>query len=99
MLRQLADDDGASPPRMMMNDDRDARHADGRAPGGPAQDVLLNRPELKWPLRGEADRFPGEAGGPGTGRIPPQASFKIKASAALKDAITKMDIYASSEPI
>jgi DNA-binding GntR family transcriptional regulator len=84
---------------MTMNRDRDAHHVDGRAPGGPAQDVLLNRPELKWPLRGEADRVPGEVGGFVIGRIPIEASFKSKAYAALKDAITKMDIYASSEPI
>src|SRR3954454_17889226 len=95
MLRQLADDDGASPPRMMMNDDRDAHHADGRAPGGPAQDILLNRPELKWPLR---DRAPGAAGLV-ICRIATEASFKSTAYAALKHAITRMDISAPSEPI
>ncbi|HJW79045.1 MAG TPA: GntR family transcriptional regulator, partial [Beijerinckiaceae bacterium] len=50
-------------------------------------------------MRGEADRVPGEAGGLIIGRIATEASFKSKAYAALKDAITKMDIYASSEPI
>ena len=52
----------------------------------------MNRAELKWP-REEAER------GLVIGRIPIEASFKSKAYAALKDAITKMDIYASSEPI
>ncbi|HEX4766647.1 MAG TPA: GntR family transcriptional regulator [Lichenihabitans sp.] len=32
-------------------------------------------------------------------RIAPEASFKSKAYAALKDAILRMDIYASSEPM
>src|SRR3954471_8333423 len=59
----------------------------------------VNRPELKWPLPGDADRSAGEAGSLVIARIPVEASFKSKAYAALKDAITKMDIYGSSEPI
>jgi DNA-binding GntR family transcriptional regulator len=56
------------------------------------QDVLVNRAELKWP-REEPDRSLAIA------RIPAEASFKTKAYAALKDAITRIDIYGSSEPI
>jgi DNA-binding GntR family transcriptional regulator len=53
----------------------------------------LNKPQLKWPLRDEADQvlvIP---------RLTAEASFKSKAYAALKEAITNMDIYRSSEPI
>jgi DNA-binding GntR family transcriptional regulator len=55
--------------------------------------ILLNRAELRWPLRDEADRILVIP------RITAEASFKSKAYAALKDAITGMDIYRSPEPI
>jgi DNA-binding GntR family transcriptional regulator len=85
----------------MMDDDgdRDAHRDDDRPPDGLAQGILVNRPELKWPLPGETDRGPGEAGGFVVSRIPAEASFKSKAYAALKDAITRMDIYGSREPV
>lgn len=64
-----------------------------RAVGAPPRMFALNKPELKWPYREEDDRalvIP---------RITAEASFKSKAYAALKEAITTMDIYRSSEPI
>jgi DNA-binding GntR family transcriptional regulator len=53
----------------------------------------LNRAELRWPLREADDRtlvIP---------RIEAEASYKSKAYAALKEAITGLDIYRSSEPV
>jgi len=58
-----------------------------------AEDALLNKPDLKWPLRDEADRVLVMP------RLTAEASFKSKAYAALKEAITSLDIYGSSEPI
>jgi DNA-binding GntR family transcriptional regulator len=58
-----------------------------------AEDGLLNKAELRWPLRDEAEPvlvIP---------RLAAEASFKSKAYAALKEAITGLDIYRSSEPI
>jgi DNA-binding GntR family transcriptional regulator len=57
------------------------------------EDLSLNKVELRWPQRDEADRSLVIS------RIPTELSFKSKAYAALKEAITNMDIYGSSEPI
>jgi DNA-binding GntR family transcriptional regulator len=59
----------------------------------PVQDVLVNKVELKWPSRDEAQPVLVMP------RITAEASFKSKAYAALKDAITGLDIYRSREPI
>ncbi len=53
----------------------------------------MNKAQTKWPLRDEAD------GSLVIERIPAEQSFKSKAYAALKDAITNLDIYRSSEPV
>jgi DNA-binding GntR family transcriptional regulator len=75
---------GATSPMMV------GRHPDDVA--RPSQDVLVNKVELKWPSRDEAQPVLVMA------RITAEASFKSKAYAALKDAITSLDIYRSSEP-
>jgi DNA-binding GntR family transcriptional regulator len=55
--------------------------------------LFVNKAQTKWPLRDEADQsFVVE-------RIRAEQSFKSKAYAALKDAITNLDIYRSSEPV
>jgi DNA-binding GntR family transcriptional regulator len=54
--------------------------------------MLVNKAQIKWPLRDEAD------GSLVIERIPAERSFKSKAYAALKDAITNLDIYRSSDP-
>ncbi len=53
----------------------------------------MNKAELRWPIRSETDK------GLVIARISAEASFKTKAYAALKEAITNLDIYQSSEPI
>jgi DNA-binding GntR family transcriptional regulator len=56
-------------------------------------DQRVNRAELKWPLRDAGSQtlvIP---------RIEAEASYKSKAYAALKEAITGLDIYRSGEPI
>ena len=55
--------------------------------------TLLSKAELTWPLRDEAERSLVVP------RIAAEASFKSKAYAALKEAVTNLDIYGSSEPI
>jgi DNA-binding GntR family transcriptional regulator len=54
--------------------------------------IFVNKAQTKWPLRDEAD------GSLMIERIPAEQSFKSKAYAALKDAITNLDIYRSSDP-
>jgi DNA-binding GntR family transcriptional regulator len=53
----------------------------------------VNEAQTKWPLRDEADRSLVIA------RIPAEQSFKSKAYAALKEAVTNLDIYRTSEPV
>jgi DNA-binding GntR family transcriptional regulator len=53
----------------------------------------VNKAQMKWPLRDEAD------GSLVIARIPAEQSFKSKAYAALKEAITNLDIYRSSDPV
>ena len=53
----------------------------------------MNKAQTKWPLRDESDHSLVIA------RIPAEQSFKSKAYAALKDAITGLDIYRSSDPV
>lgn len=60
---------------------------------GGAEDCCVNKAQIKWPLRDEDEqRLVIE-------RIPAEQSFKSKAYAALKDAITNLDIYRSAEPV
>ncbi|HEY7383776.1 MAG TPA: GntR family transcriptional regulator [Beijerinckiaceae bacterium] len=53
----------------------------------------MNEAQTKWPPRDEADRSLVIE------RIPAEQSFKSKAYAALKEAITNLDIYRVSEPV
>jgi DNA-binding GntR family transcriptional regulator len=53
----------------------------------------VNEAQTKWPPRDEADRSLVIE------RIPAEQSFKSKAYAALKEAITNLDIYRVSEPV
>lgn len=65
------------------------------APDGASatEDTPLNKPELTWSQDGVADRnFV-------ISRLPAEQSFKSKAYAALKEAITGMDIYSSRDPM
>jgi DNA-binding GntR family transcriptional regulator len=55
--------------------------------------VFVNKPQTNWPLREEGDQplvFE---------RIRAEQSFKSKAYAALKEAITNLDIYRSTDPV
>jgi hypothetical protein len=58
-----------------------------------AEDVFVNEAQIRWPLRDEAERSLVIT------RIPAEQSFKSKAYAALKEAITNLDIYRTSEPV
>ena len=53
----------------------------------------MNEAQTKWPPRDEAERSLVIE------RIPAEQSFKSKAYAALKEAITNLDIYRASEPV
>ncbi|HEX2724738.1 MAG TPA: GntR family transcriptional regulator, partial [Beijerinckiaceae bacterium] len=53
----------------------------------------MNEAQTKWPPRDEADRSLVIE------RIPAEQSFKSKAYAALKEAITNLDIYRATEPV
>ena len=53
----------------------------------------MNKAQTKWPLRDEADQSLVIE------RLPAEQSFKPKAYSALKDAITNLDIYRSTEPV
>ena len=53
----------------------------------------MNEAQTTWPPRDEAERSLVIE------RIPAEQSFKSKAYAALKEAITNLDIYRASEPV
>ena len=53
----------------------------------------MNKAQVKWPLREEAEQSLVIE------RLLPEQSFKSKAYAALKEAITNLDIYRSSDPV
>ena len=53
----------------------------------------MNTAQAKWPSRDDADSALVIS------RIPAELSFKSKAYAALKEAITNLDIYGASGPV